>query len=152
MKNLLTLSIILLSFLGCEKIEREEPTMLAYVDNVFYDTNTVTGGKDEANFIVIKGDAPNGKITLNFKSIGLVNLPIGGESTNSATFEDSFGNIYSTGENATGEVIITNRTAGRSLTGNFNFTAISPTSDTIVVNNGFFYDVFTKRDIVTENP
>jgi len=152
MKYLLLLLLATIFLVSCEDLETNDTALQANIDNVFYKSVNEIGYKNQNNFFVLEGYTQSEKLTLKFKSPGLVTLPLGGESNNSGTYEDKFGNVYTTGPNATGEIIITNRRYGGRFTGTFNFTAISPALDTIVISNGVFYDIATLGDVIDDDP
>ncbi len=144
MKNLIFLFSVVLFFSSCENVETNSPAFQAKVNNVFFKSGgTVVSRANHA--VEVIGNSENQKITLNFRLDEGDNLILGEGPNNFATFEDNFGNIYSTGSDVTGELNFTHRSGGnRVISGTFKFTAILPSGlDTITVNKGIFYEIRT---------
>jgi len=142
MKNLLVLFTLVLFFASCENVEDNSPAFQAKVDNVFFESDLISASRFPGQKVEMIGVKDDEKITLSFTYTAENLIPLGGGSGNFATFEDKFGNIYSTNEDAIGEILLTFRTGGNQvLSGNFNFTAVLKGIDTLRINNGVFYKV-----------
>lgn len=145
MKNLLILFFATLVIASCEKIETNSPAFQASIEDEFFKANF-----SEANYIengeyfVLQGKNSNQIITLrgSYPPEG-VNLEFGEGSENFAIYEDSNGVVYSTAvPGGEGSMRINEiSTEEKNLTGEFNFTAISISLDTLSIRGGVFYKV-----------
>lgn len=154
MKKLFIPVFALLLLASCEDIEDNDNAFQANVENVFFKANSTLGYKTEENFTtyrVFEGESQSRKLTLKIKwHPENETFTLGGETKNVATFEDGFGNLYTTGPEAKGEAVIFNQ-RGDNYSGSFHFMAISAANDTITVNNGIFYEVSTAVFIDTQD-
>ena len=100
--------------------------------------------------VTITGLSDNEEIVLHTSWRGQLTYPLGPVSLSYASFKDAEGNLFTTdAEGSTGVIIIIQRSDLQLyLTGSFKFTAVIPERDTIMVHNGYFFEVpFTYGDL-----
>ena len=145
MKNLTVLYLVSIMIISCQKIETNSPAFQANIDNVFFKASLI-----EANYIenedyyIVQGKNNNEIITLRGTNLveGAV-VDFGEGSENFAVYKDINGMVYSTsfsggeGRMKVNEISSEDQT----LTGEFNFKAISISQDTLEVKRGIFYEV-----------
>ena len=145
MKNLTVLYLVSIMIISCQKIETNSPAFQANIDNVFFKASLI-----EANYIenedyyIVQGKNNNEIITLRGTNLveGAV-VDFGEDSENFAVYQDINGMVYSTsfsggeGRMKVNEISSEDQT----LTGEFNFRAISISQDTLEVKRGIFYEV-----------
>jgi len=142
MKNLLFILFLSL-VISCNNVESNSPALQADINNVLFKANFVGGDYfTDGNYFILQGKADDEIVTLRAKyPPANVLLEFGGESENFATFESANGIIYSTIlDGGSGSMIINNNnTLNKTVTGDFNFTAVSIAQDTIRVSGGIFF-------------
>jgi len=143
MKNLLLLFSLIILSVSCEDVQDNFPALQAKVDNVLFQANYIRGEHHSSgNYFVLLGDLNDEKITLkaNYPPANEL-LEFGENSSNYATFERANGIVYTTQtEGGSGSMIFNNvDTSEQTITGDFKFTAISQSQDTIIVSGGIFY-------------
>lgn len=145
MKNILFLFLASLVLVSCSDTQLNSPAFQADVDNVFFKPSIRTVDYfTESDYFIIEGKSGNETIKFNVKnSVVGVPLVFGIDSVNVATFEKASGVIYTTvSEIGSGKLIFSEiDESERTISGNFNFTAISSGLDTLTVSNGVFYKV-----------
>ncbi len=151
MKNLLILFFATLVIASCEKIETNSPAFQASIQDEFFKANF-----SEANYIengeyfVLQGKNSTQIITLrgNYPPEG-VELIFGEGSENFAIYEDVNGVVYSTAvPGGDGSMKINEISSeDKTLTGEFNFTAVSISLDTLSISGGVFYKVSYGNEI-----
>ncbi len=142
MKKLLLLFFITSILFSCETVETNNPGFQANLEGEFFKANDSKATKRDGTNYTIQGLTENKTLTLKVKKPLEGVYLLGGNSQNFATLEDSEGIIYSTNPEGWGEIIITRRNTGQQyFTGKFNFTAILPGQDTLIVNQGVFFEV-----------
>lgn len=151
MKNLLILFFATLILASCNDTETNSPAFQASIDNEFFkatfsEANYIENGE----YFVLQGKNSNQIITLrgNYPPEG-VNLVFGEGSENFAIYEDFNGVVYSTavpggeGSMRINEISTTDNT----ITGEFNFRAVSISLDTLAISSGIFYQVSFSNDV-----
>lgn len=145
MKNLLILFFATLLLLSCEKTETNSPAFQASIEDDFFKANfTEANYIENGAYFVLQGKNSNQIITLrgSYPPEG-VNLVFGEGSENFAIYEDINGIIYSTavlggeGSMKINEISIEEK----QMTGEFSFTGISISLDTLSIKSGIFYQV-----------
>ncbi len=139
---------------GCENTEDNSPALQGQMEDFFYRATDVRARLNEDGSYTIQGITRDETLTLHLRSGQLIDYPVGGGSSNFATFEDSAGNIYTTVPHGTGEITLTDRCISCGwLTGKFNFTAIQEGVDTLTVEKGFFFEVsFLNGELPSDTP
>ena len=145
MKNLLILFFATLLLVSCEKTETNSPAFQASIEDDFFKANFAEANYIEnGEYFVLQGKNSNQIITLRgrYPPEG-VSLIFGEGSENFAIYEDSNGIVYSTAvPGGEGSMKINEiSTEEKNITGEFNFTAISISLDTLSVSGGVFYQV-----------
>lgn len=143
MKNLLFLLLAIFFCLSCDDIEDNTPGFQANLEENFFKANDSKGIRREGNSYTIQGITNNEIITLKVKKSQVGEYLLGEGSENFAIYEDISGNIYSTSFGGNGKIVISRKNTGQQFfTGTFNFIAINPGIDTLVVDQGVFYQVY----------
>jgi hypothetical protein len=145
MKNLTTLFLISFIISSCQKLETNSPAFQASIDDVFFKANlTEANYIENEDYFVIQGKNSDEIITLRGANLAEgANIDFGEGSQNFAIYQDVFGVVYSTvvsggeGRMKINEVSLEDQT----LTGEFNFRAISVSQDTLQIKRGVFYKV-----------
>lgn len=141
MKKIFLSVIAVLILFSCEDHRVHDVALQALINDNFFSADDARAEAGE-NSVVIRGFTQDETLSLQLSGFREGNFQIGPGRSSSAVFEDFTGNIYTTGSNGTGVVEITKiDEAGRTLTGNFYFTAFWPGLDTIYVSKGVFYEV-----------
>lgn len=143
MKRLfLVLFVAVIAFSSCENVETNSPAFQAEIDSIFFKANDVRGEMNEDGSFTIQGINQEEKLTLTLEKAQLGTYTLGGGSASSAIYTDPAGNEYTTAPNGQGQIELTDRCISCGLlTGNFNFMAINPGVDTLVVQKGVFFEV-----------
>lgn len=151
MKNLKTLFFVFLIISSCQKLETNSPAFQASIDDVFFKADLAEANYFENDdYFVLQGKSSDEIITL--RGANLVegaNIDFGEDSENFAIYQNASGTIYSTtipggeGRMKVNEISIENQT----ITGEFNFKAISISQDTLEVKRGVFYKVVYENEI-----
>ncbi|MFT5249201.1 MAG: hypothetical protein ACI93P_000925 [bacterium] len=145
MKNLLILFFATLLLVSCEKTETNSPAFQASIEDDFFKANFAGANYIENGaYFVLQGKNSNQIITLrgSYPPEG-VNLIFGEGSENFAIYEDINGIVYSTSiPGGEGSMKINEiSTEEKHMTGEFSFTGISISLDTLSINSGVFYQV-----------
>ncbi|MDC8002824.1 DUF6252 family protein [Aureisphaera galaxeae] len=127
---------------GCETTEDNSPALQGQMEDFFYKAADVRAQKNVDGTYTIQGVTQDEKLTLHLRSGQLLTYPLGEGSPSYATYEDPFGNVYTTSPYGSGEITLTDRCISCGwLTGKFTFTAIQEGIDTITVDKGVFFKV-----------
>lgn len=145
MRDLLILFFAALLLVSCEKTETNSPAFQASIEDDFFKANfTEANYIENGAYFVLQGKNSNQIITLrgSYPPEG-VDLEFGEGSENFAIYEDINGIVYSTAvPGGEGSMKINEiSTEEKTLTGEFNFTAISISLDTLSISGGVFYKV-----------
>jgi len=145
MKNTFFLFLATLVIVSCSDVQSNYPAFQADVDNVFFRSDITTVNYfSESDYFIIEGKSGSETIKLSVKnSVTGIPLNFGIDSENVATFEKASGVIYTTvSEIGSGKLIFSEiDESERTVSGNFNFTAITSGLDTLTVSSGVFYKV-----------
>ncbi|RMA66375.1 DUF6252 family protein [Ulvibacter antarcticus] len=144
MKKLLVLFCASILLMSCENTETNSPALQANVKSDFFKAFSASATMDSDDLsLTISGLTDNQGIVLFTEWRGQKTYKLGPGAKSYATFTDTEGTFYTTdSEGSSGEITITARSDHRQeIIGEFNFTAIRPGLDTVVVHNGFFYKV-----------
>jgi hypothetical protein len=144
MKRLLMplFTVLLVAFSACEDIQDNTPAMQGTLDDVFFKANDARASETLDGDFLIQGITQDETLTLKVPSPQEGIYTLGEGSANYASFEDIEGNLFTTDPNGSGKVEITRwDTTEKVVDGTFNFTAIIPGVDTLVVQRGIFYRV-----------
>lgn len=142
MKKLLLLFFTAILFFSCETTENNAPGFQANIEGIHFKANDSKAIKRTGTNYTIQGITEDKTLTLKIKKPQEGVYLVGGNSQNFATLEDSDGNIYSTNPEGWGEIVISRRNTGQQFfSGTFNFTAILPGQDTLVIDRGVFFEV-----------
>lgn len=149
-KNILFLFALFALIISCDDIETNDPAFQALIENYLYRSNDARAEIKADGSLVIQGltEFEQLSITLNNSEAGTYILS--GNGINRAAYQDQIGSIYTTRPFGHGEVIISS--SGSSVTGTFNFTAYRFGLDTIVANQGHFYNVPIVSGSTEEEP
>lgn len=143
MKNLLLLFTAVLFFVSCDNVEENSHIIQANVNNVFFKADNLSANyHPNGNYFILEGKTGDDVLSLKIEyPPANIELDLGIETESYGTFTNSFGVVYTTNtEGGSGKVIINAiSTSNRLITGDFNFTAISPGLDTLIVSGGIFY-------------
>lgn len=137
---LLSLAFVTALFTSCDDVQDNTPAFQGSLNEGFYKANDVIGSETSDGFIVLQGLTTEEIMTLKFRNQngGTLNF---GTGQNVATYVDPIGVTYSTNPVGSGSVTITENDTGRKrISGTFNFMAIIPGVDTLVVQNGNFFE------------
>src|SRR5690554_5604159 len=144
MKNnillLLSLFVILGSAVSCDSIEDNSPAFQAEVDSKLYRSNDARAEIKGDGSLVLQGITDLEMISIHLSNSVEGSYAIIGDGFNRASFQTSIGSVYTTKPFGHGEVKITQSDATW-ISGNFNFTGYRFGLDTLVVSQGFFYQV-----------
>lgn len=145
MKNLLILFFATLVIASCNNTETNSPAFQASIEDEFFKANfTEANYIESGEYFVLQGKNNNQIITLrgSYPPDG-VNIEFGEGSENFAIYEDINGIVYSTAvSGGDGSMRINeNSTEDKNISGEFNFTAISISQDTLSISGGVFYKV-----------
>lgn len=142
MKKFLFLLMAIVPFLSCEDTETNDVALQAKINNRLYQSTDVRATLGENDGVVIRGTNVDEALTLKLNDLreGVFNLRPG--TSNSAKFEDSFGNVFKTNPEGEGTVEISEvDLVNGTITGTFNFSAMMPGVDTVYVSRGVIYRV-----------
>ena len=140
MKNILYLLLAIVLFASCEDLEDNSPALQGTIDYDFFKANDVRAEKYEDGSYTIQGYARDETLTLHINTDELGTYPLGEGHPNYGSYEDINGNVYSSSPSGSGEIVLTDRCISCGwLTGTFNFEAILPEADTIIVHRGIFH-------------
>lgn len=150
MKKLLLLLVAALSIVSCDDTEINEFAMQANIGNRFYQSAEAIASLDEDGGLVITGTSGSETLKLRVSRLGVGNYVIGEGATNSAYFEDSDGNRFTTDPNGTGLISISDFNENtKTLSGSFHFKGILAGIDTVFVSRGVLYNVpYLSGDII----
>ncbi len=145
MKYLLLLITTVVLFISGDNVESNSPALQANVDNILFKSTFAGADYNQAGeYFIIQGKLNDEILTLRAKyPPANVELELGGDSENFATFERANGIIYTTTiDGGSGSILINEfSTSNKEITGDFNFTAVSVGLDTIRVSGGVFFRV-----------
>ena len=140
MKNILLLLLTIVLCIGCESIEDNSPALQGTIDHDFFEANDVRAEKYQDGSVTIQGYTQNETLTLHIDGINLGVYELGEGQSSYASFRFENGALYSTSPTGSGKIVVTDRCISCGwLTGNFNFEAILPDTDTITVHRGIFH-------------
>lgn len=153
MNKLFCLIIVIVTvFASCENVEDNNATIQATIDSVFFKSFDARGNREDGT-VILQGLTNDEVITLYIAGFSNSRFELGGDNPSYATFEDQFGNIYSTDPFGSGFIEVTNRNIGNaSISGEFAFQAVLPGIDTLFVEKGFFYEVPYGGTVDSTNP
>jgi len=144
MKNnillLLSFIVIIGCVIGCDKIEDNSPAFQAKVDTILYRSNDARAEINGDGALTLQGLTDSEIISIHLSGSQEGTYPIIGDGFNRASFQNAIGSVYTTKPFGHGEVKITKSDAS-GITGNFKFTGYRFGLDTLVVSQGFFYQV-----------
>ncbi len=156
MRRLILLPVLVLAIClaSCENTEDSSPALQGQLDDFFYKATDARGTKNDDGTVTLQGVTQSETLTLHLRGDGLGTYPLGPGEPNYARFEDNGGNMFSTTENGSGEIVITDRCISCGwLTGTFNFTAIQTGVDTLNMNKGVFFRVsFLSGQLPSDTP
>ncbi|MGV6829000.1 MAG: DUF6252 family protein [Flavobacteriales bacterium] len=143
MKKLLILSFVFTFCFSCDDIEDNTPGFQANLEGIFFKANDSKGIRRQEGSYTIQGITNDKILTLKVERSAEGTYELGPNSANFATFENENGAIYTTSvEGGNGVITISRKNTGQLFfNGTFHFIAINPGIDTLVVDQGVFYQV-----------
>ena len=156
MKNLIILFLVFFIVSSCQKIETNSFAFQASIEDIFFKADLAEANYIEnEDYFVLQGKNSDEIITLRGTNlVEGINIDFGEGSENFAVYQDTYGVIYSTVVSGGGGRMKINEISSedQTLTGEFNFKAISSSLDTIEVKRGVFYKVPFGNEIENDNP
>ncbi|MBT0606840.1 DUF6252 family protein [Aequorivita echinoideorum] len=142
MVRFLCILLTTFSIISCEDNEDNQVALRAEIDDVSYVASGARAAKNEDGTVSVQGLTGEESILLRIPSVNPGTYLLGGEGGNLGIYENRQGVTFNTQLAGEGEVVITEFNSGtNTVTGNFNFTAISAGIDTVYVENGFIYQI-----------
>lgn len=143
MKKILLLSSFILTLFTCsEALEFNTPSFQGEKETEFWSATSFNAIAKSNGSIEITGVSRDDVVTLNIPSLFSGTYTLGVSDSSNATFQTLNQPIYSTDNSGDGEIIIEEyNIETQTITGRFNFNAVSENGDIVNFIKGVFYRV-----------
>lgn len=148
MRHFLLLLCAATFLVSCDNVQDNSNAFQGNVDGIFFKATAASGVKNPDRSYTLTGINGAETLELTVERIGAGVFEVGPNSVNSAVYTDAGGGVYSTDFSGGEGAIVVSQfdTAGPTLSGTFDFTAIRPGLDTIRISRGLFFEVFVDRN------